>query len=259
VAQAARAFEFDRYLAALLAPEPARPALLALAAFAGELRRIPMMVSEPMMGHLRLQWWRDTIAAARPAGHPIADALSQAVERHALPRDHLIEIVSACEADLDAAPFTGPDDLLQHLAAIEGRLFALAGMCLSTSLSDDLTRAAGRAYGVSRLLAELPALIAQGRCPVPRTRGEAVPHIIAEAEIAPFLAHARADRETVQGRFADMPRPARVAVLPVALVGPYLRVVERGGTVTAGQARDVVPLAKVWRLWRAHRSGRIRG
>jgi phytoene synthase len=259
VAQAARAFEFDRYLAALLAPEPVRPAVLALAAFAGELRRVPMMVSEPMMGHLRLQWWRDTIAAARPAGHPIADALSQAVERHALPRDHLIEIVSACEVDLDAAPFARLDELLQHVATIEGGLFALAGRCLSTSLSDDFTRAAGRAYGVSRLLAELPAVIAQGRCPVPRAEGEAVPHIIAEAEIAPFVAHARTDLEWVQGRFADMPRAARVAVLPVALVGPYLRVVERGQTVTAGQARDIVPLVKVWRLWRAHRRGRIWG
>ena len=76
--------EPDRYLAATLAARPVRPALAAIAAFASELARIPATVSEPTLGDIRLQWWRDTLAAGRASqrrvlsGHPIADALVEA-------------------------------------------------------------------------------------------------------------------------------------------------------------------------------------
>ena len=78
VRTAARAFERDRYLAALLSPRGVREDLLALAAFAGELARIPAFVSEPMVGEIRLQWWRDAIRAGlkdgsgEGGGHPIS-------------------------------------------------------------------------------------------------------------------------------------------------------------------------------------------
>ena len=58
---AARAHERDRYLAALLGPRPIRRDLIALAAFAGEVGRIPAFVTEPMMGRIRLQWWRERL------------------------------------------------------------------------------------------------------------------------------------------------------------------------------------------------------
>ena len=67
VADIARAGEPDRYLAALLAPAPQREALLAMAAFATELARIPRRaVREPFMGEVRLQWWRDALSGERP-------------------------------------------------------------------------------------------------------------------------------------------------------------------------------------------------
>jgi hypothetical protein len=51
VAAAARLGEFDRYLAALLAPPSARADLLALAAFASEVARVPFIVTgEPAIG-----------------------------------------------------------------------------------------------------------------------------------------------------------------------------------------------------------------
>ena len=85
---AARAFERDRYLAALLAPRTLRDDLIAIAAFAGEIGRIPTMVSEPMIGRIRLQWWRDVIDAGdRATGNPVADALNTSTARHTLPRE----------------------------------------------------------------------------------------------------------------------------------------------------------------------------
>ena len=59
VIAAARAGEPDRYLAALLAPPALRPALLALAAFSAEIRRIPLLVHEPAMAAIRAGIYRD--------------------------------------------------------------------------------------------------------------------------------------------------------------------------------------------------------
>ena len=71
IAAAARAGEPDRYLAALLSPAPARPALLALAAFSAEIGRVPFVAAnEPAIGEIRLQWWREALDPARPPALP---------------------------------------------------------------------------------------------------------------------------------------------------------------------------------------------
>jgi len=67
-----------RYLAALAAPLKTRPALLVVLAFDAEIARIPKVVSEPMLGRIRLQWWVDvlpSITGGRPPGHAVAQAL----------------------------------------------------------------------------------------------------------------------------------------------------------------------------------------
>ena len=59
----------DRYLATLFAPADAREALFALYAFDHEITRVRRMVSEPVAGLVRLQWWRealDALAADQP-------------------------------------------------------------------------------------------------------------------------------------------------------------------------------------------------
>jgi len=55
----------DRYFASLFAPAEIRPYLFALYAFNHELARIGETVHEPMMGQIRLQWWREAIDGAR--------------------------------------------------------------------------------------------------------------------------------------------------------------------------------------------------
>ncbi len=78
VASAAKHWEPDRYLAALLAPAAERDALLALAAYSAELARVTFaVVREPAMGVIRLQWWRDalTLPEENSAGSEVADAV----------------------------------------------------------------------------------------------------------------------------------------------------------------------------------------
>ena len=63
VRDAARAYDRDRYLSALLAPSRARDDLVVLAAYLGEIQRVPLMIREALAGEIRLQWWRDALSA----------------------------------------------------------------------------------------------------------------------------------------------------------------------------------------------------
>jgi NADH dehydrogenase [ubiquinone] 1 alpha subcomplex assembly factor 6 len=67
-----------RYLTTLHAPSVNRSALWALHAFNLELARIRDSVSEPMIGEIRISWWReavDGIYANAPRQHPVVEAM----------------------------------------------------------------------------------------------------------------------------------------------------------------------------------------
>ncbi len=51
----------DRFFCTLFAPPAKREALFALYAFNHELARVAESVSEPMLGEIRLQWWREAL------------------------------------------------------------------------------------------------------------------------------------------------------------------------------------------------------
>ena len=178
VAEAARAGEPDRYLAALLAPPPEREALLALAAFAAELARIPrLVVREPLMGEVRLQWWRDALALpeGERTGHGVADAVRQAARSHDLAAPLLDGLIDARARELGGAAFADGRELSDILWSTEGALFALAARVLVRASGtgnaagvEAACSAAGQAYGMARLLFSLPHSLAQGHMPLPQ-------------------------------------------------------------------------------------------
>ncbi|MEO1695501.1 MAG: squalene/phytoene synthase family protein, partial [Pseudomonadota bacterium] len=108
VVTAARAHERDLYLSALLSPRDARDDLITLAAFVGDVSRIPVYVSDPMIGEIRLQWWRDTLeaglATGASSGNPVADATVQVARAHNMPQDELMRIIDAQALALYDAP-----------------------------------------------------------------------------------------------------------------------------------------------------------
>ena len=235
---AARAYERDRYLAALLAPARARADLIALAAFAGEIARIPVFVSEPMIGEIRLQWWRDTLdrvaAGETGAGHPVADAIGPALARNSLSVERLHGLIDAHAARLVDAPFAGETALASNLSATEAAQFALAARMIGAGSADaehDLIEAAGQAYGRARLLMELPATLAEQRCLLPLDRLAAHGVSIAElggrddrhglaAAVREISASAVAALTRVEVGWRGLPWSVRSALLPVALVRP---------------------------------------
>jgi phytoene synthase len=277
----ARAFELDRYLTALLAPRRIRADLVALAAFAGEIARVPAFVSEPMMGEIRLQWWRDTVTgiegAAVLTGHPIADALAEAVRRHALPVRLLVSAIDAQSDRLAEVPFASAAALSANIDRTDGALFELAWRIhasgdapsadrrTETDPGTSMLAAAARAYGLARTLIEMPAALAGRRVLLPRDRLAAyglTPRDLHEPHARGALAaltteiarDARAALDQVSAAFSTLPRPERMAILPVALVRPYLRVSELSGDAPLS-VRDILPISRITRLWLAARIG----
>ena len=273
---AARAHERDRYLSALLAPRAAREDLIALAAFAGEVARIPPMVSEPMMGEIRLQWWRDTLnlPPGVDSGHPVADRLRAAVTRRNLPAGLLAGFIDAHRVALYNDLLPDEPALHAYLARTEGALFELALRILGRhdATAHAVSGAAGLAYGLARTLTELPALLSQGRTLIPESRLALAGLSLAEltapstpdgtatrvaALIREIIRDARRALAEVRRLAARLNRAQRVAILPVALVEPYLRSLEGSVQDPLRITPVLTPLQRIWPLWRAYWSGRL--
>src|SRR5262249_37825270 len=159
----------DRYLSALLAPRAARPHLLALAAFSSEVARVPLLVTrEPAMGQIRLQWWRDVLAAGDPGartGNPVADAALAARQPFGLPTSALLDVIDARETELAGEPLPDEQALGAYLWQSEGALFSLAAAILHRDPYGDAHAAAtacSQAYGIARLLLGLPRALSRG-------------------------------------------------------------------------------------------------
>ena len=67
-AQEVRRHDRARYLSSLFAPDERREDLFALYAFNLEVAKTAEVVSEPMLGQIRLQWWREAIAPTQRTG-----------------------------------------------------------------------------------------------------------------------------------------------------------------------------------------------
>ena len=272
IAASARAGEPDRYLAALLAPAPARGDLLALAAFSAELARVATAVTrEPAMAELRWQWWRETLAlpAATQSGHPIADHLRALSERRGVAQADLIGLVDAHAGALEPVPFANDAALERYLTGTEGIVFALSARILGlvgNGSAPAWSVSAGRAYGLARLLFGLKVALARGRCPIPRAclaRVGLGPEALsagASAGRARLIADlGRQARDSLLRARSDatkLPREALIAVLPLALVESYVRASERAEAGPPQRLPQVVPLTRVLRIAGAHWFGR---
>lgn len=239
VRQTARAGEPDRYLAALLAPRAVRGDLIALAAFAAEIARVPDLVSDPAIGEIRLAWWREHLErgnAGVRTGNPIADALRDASHRHALSAGTLIALIDARAALLYRDRPEDDLDFVRFFAETEGALFSLAGQIAAPGLARwhaAILASAGQIYGSARMLLGAPRL-----------------HARARAETRAGLARLRPELKA-------LPRALRTVLLPLALVEPYLRASERAQRNESQGLEQLMPLTRVYRIWMAHAFGRF--
>ncbi|MGL4397944.1 MAG: squalene/phytoene synthase family protein [Hyphomicrobium sp.] len=267
VRRAARAGEADRYTAALLAPRAVRDALITLAAAASDVARIGMTVHEPHLAEIRIQWWRDAIkdgTAGVRSGHPIADAFSAHAAQYGLTGDVIDDWLDAHAHALHADTPADEVAFMGYHEIAEGRLFEMAAVMLG-AVRDGATRAvcedAGAAYGLARLGMALPYHLANGRAPLPAPLIDAIaghtPDRAAWREVKRCIARlSRMRLARIKDRTERLPKPIARALLPLALVEPYLRGLETEDFDPAHDLLDVAPLTRVLRIGWAAAAGR---
>lgn len=266
IRDAARAHAPDRYLAALLAPRAYRDDLMILAAFLGEIERIPRIVREPALGEIRLQWWADWLESTKTGaatGNPLADAMMHVIRTRQLPLAPLSELLEARVDDFYADPVGGQSAFEAYLDRTETGPFQLAAMIAGVPTDDVrgnvLVRAA-RAYGATRCLLRLPHATARGRWHLPVAHGDVEAARLADPEMRRDADHARraaidyARSELRRSREARrrLPRDLMAVLLPAALIEPYLDALQKEDDWLHTPV-DISPLTRVWRLWRAWR------
>jgi phytoene synthase len=222
----------------------------------GETARIVATAREPLVGEMRLQWWRDVLSAPHgdeAIGNAIADALRETNAARALPVEPYLSLVDARSRALEPGFIAQGAALEQYLDETEGAAFRDAARILGVAASDaadEFLLAAAQAYGRVLLLRTLPLML-KWRSDSPGGR------LVNDwAELAPIIS--KDARGWLQkARQSRMAPEAITAVLPVALVEPYLAALERVGPDVVRARAEISPLTRVWRLWWASARGKI--
>ena len=247
-ADLARTGDNDRFLCALFAPAEARADLMALAAFNLELATAGERVSEPLLGQIRLQWWREAVDeafAGRPRSHPVASGLARAAARRPLRRDLIEAMIVARERDLEPEPPADLADLIDYARAtstglIQLGLDVLAGRGADPAAADLVAEPVGIAWALIGLVRATPALGRRGRVMIPREvlrRHGLTRHDVLErrqrtavrAAIRDLVDEAEARLAAARDGLAGLERSVRAAFLPAALARLYLRRARRAG------------------------------
>lgn len=249
----------ERYLTVLFAPADKRPALAALHAFNLETARVRGLVSEPMPGEIRLQWWREVASGEREdegRHHPVGAALLDAIEAHGLPRLALANLTEARIFDIYDDPMPDRATLEGYLGETASTLFQLSAQILDPAAAEQSADAAGHAgvaYGISGLMRLAPLHRSRGQVYVPGDILAAAgmdaaiwlsgenPGAMAQATTI-FAALAREHLSRAEKAIAGLPKTMRPAFLPLAVVKPVLTRVEKAGADHADKPVSLSPL-----------------
>jgi phytoene synthase len=230
-----RASDKDRFVATLFAPAEHRPHLFALYAFNLEIARIGEIAHEPLAGEIRLQWWHDCLSGGDVAGHPVASALRDSIERRSLAMEPLLDLIDARRFDVYTEPIGTLGEFESYVRRTSSALFGMAARIIdATATADETADGAGLAYGISALVAAVGAHAARGRVYVPvdvLARHGAGPDDVLAGRSSPAVTAALKDLilgahrqyETFFALAQQMPASARAAFLPVATVPLTLR------------------------------------
>lgn len=260
VSELVRAADHERYLAALYAPAEKRSALLALYAFNAEIAAVRDRVSQPLPGEIRLQWWRDLIEADKPeaGGHPIAEALLDAIRSHNLPRQALLNALDARIFDLYDDPMPSRIDLEGYCGETAGALIQLSALVLDPHAAQDSAELAGHAgcaQAITGLLQLLPRHVARGQCYLPRdllsAAGTTPEAFLADPlgpaslrAVAALAALAREHFSAFERKAHGLPASLRPAFLPLALTRTYLARIEGREAATMKSGAEISSLRR---------------
>jgi 15-cis-phytoene synthase len=268
-AELVRSHDFSRYASTLFVPAEQRRALLAIYAFNVEISRVRELVSQPLPGEIRLQWWTDMLAGEGHGGvegNPVAAELNLAIRNCRLPVELLSRLVDEHQFDLY-------NDPMPTMAALEGYvqdttsvLFSLGTRVAGWQSPDieHLARHAGLAQGIAQVVAALPLDASRRQLFVPQqlleSHGSGMEEVFRAKEtptlraaLDQLIGEASGHLDTALRLLPGMPPEVRPVFLPLAGVALDLGRMSRADT-DLFRPQVTSRLRTLWTLWRASRS-----
>jgi 15-cis-phytoene synthase len=259
-----RTSDRDRYIATLFAPAERRDALYALYAFNAEIARVRDVVREPLPGEIRLQWWTDVLNGERDgeaSANPVAAALLDIIQRHKLETMLLTTLIDARRFDLYDEPMEELGKLEVYAHETSSALITLAAQILTGSKLEIAAKAAGTAQAFTAIQQSFPLYARRKQLFVPAellARYGVEPYDIFAGRSSAGLNAAFAELRTIARRhlreaqqcLTALPSEALAAFLPLALVGPSLRLLDRRDAFVPA---EISPWRRQWLIWRAAR------
>jgi len=256
-------YDHDRYLTILYSPAEKRSALFALYAFNYEISKIREVVSEPMLGEIRLQWWREAIEGIFQGdmrNHEVIPDLSTAIAQHGLCRDSLMAIIDARAQDLYDEPLQNNAALEKYLSRTAGQLSCLAVHILGQRDIDDLAQRLGIVWGYLGIIRAVPYHLSLKKSYIPvdlmakqglshakflSPEGGAETKSIIEAlchQAQPHLDYITANKGRIDGT-------SRPAFLLTSLARSYLKTIKKAdfNPFILAEKKDALP--RQWRLF----------
>ena len=264
----------DRYQTALFAPAERREPLFILYAFNYEIARVRESVTTPMLGQIRLQWWREVIDAAYAGAaarrHQIAEPLTAMIREYGLTRIHFDRLIDARERDLDGPPPLTLAALEDYAEASSAGLLRLAleilGVC--TAVTEAAAREIGIAYALAGLLRAMGFHARAGKSYIPQ-------QVAADAGLDPadyaglrdtpplrraaaaIAAAAAAHLDQARRQRSGAPRAALPALLPAIVAQRVLKRLRQGGGNPFDPRLAAPDPLLAWRLAAAMLRGRF--
>ena len=232
----------DRFRAALMADAQGRRDLLILYAFHYELSKVPDVTSEPMLGQIRYEWWREAVdeiySGREVRRHEISTPLAELLLRTEMPRFWIDRLIDGRARDLDPQPFKDTDDAREYARQTSGQLLQIAVKLLGGTPDDRLVQA-GEAWGLTGLA---------------RSYRYYHDRILQNLGFEDLVAAAADSYTSAKGKVESRIFPA---IAYTALVPKFLARMTRTGFEPKTQSVNYGPLAKQYRLLVAGLRGNI--
>ena len=160
--------KFD-HLAISLMPANIQKSIYVLYSFFAELDGLAAQVSEPMLGEIRCQWWRDVITE-KQAQSPLAEALLEAIDTHSWPQQALLDLIDAKIFDLYADPMNNKASFEAYAGHTYSTLIQLTATAIDPQAAKkfaDVSGHLGVAFAVAKSLTYLKVHQSRGQIYIP--------------------------------------------------------------------------------------------
>jgi len=156
-----RVYDRDRYLCSLFTRSRGRHALWALYALNLELARTHEIVTQPMLGEVRLRWWRETLESlfqGQLTDHPVIEALAEGWPSVPQVQKDLLALVDSRILELNGQCPKTMEELEEYLESTSSSLLQLSLSALGINDESASTACSkiGLAWGLVGLIRSLP-------------------------------------------------------------------------------------------------------